>query len=64
MDGLLIKNVSNDDSGDYICKAYQISDSISNIEEEMIQVKVRGGYLILVCHFNPKFSKFQVHQSH
>jgi hypothetical protein len=41
-DGLLVKNVTNDDRGDYVCKAYQISHSISNIEEEIIHVIVRG----------------------
>lgn len=43
-DGLLIKDVNNADRGDYYCKAYQISTAISNVDERMIHVKIKGGF--------------------
>lgn len=40
-DGLLIKKVSRNETGEYTCKAFQISDAISNVEEQTIKLNVQ-----------------------
>lgn len=40
-DGLLIKNVSKSDSGEYTCKAFQISSALSNVEEKTIRLNIK-----------------------
>lgn len=40
-DGLLIKNVLKSDSGEYTCKAFQISSALSNVEEKTIRLNIQ-----------------------
>lgn len=40
-DGLLVKKVSRDDSGEYTCKAFQVSTTISNVQEQTIRLNVQ-----------------------
>ncbi|XP_065079072.1 neural cell adhesion molecule 2-like [Ochlerotatus camptorhynchus] len=40
-DGLLIKRVSKDDSGEYTCKAFQVSSSGSSFEEKSILLNIK-----------------------
>ncbi|CAB3370839.1 Hypothetical predicted protein [Cloeon dipterum] len=40
-DGLLIKNVSRSDRGEYLCRAFQASSIASNIAEQIITLKVQ-----------------------
>lgn len=49
-DGLLIKKVSKNETGEYICKAYQISDSINDYDERTIKLTVHREYYFL-CYF-------------
>lgn len=39
--GLLINKVTKADSGDYTCKAFQVSPSISNVKELPIKLSVQ-----------------------
>lgn len=39
-DGLLIKNVTLADRGDYLCRAFQASPIASNIAEQTISLRV------------------------
>jgi len=39
-DGLLIKNVTLADRGEYLCRAFQASSVASNIAEQIITLKV------------------------
>ncbi|KAJ6649771.1 Limbic system-associated membrane protein, partial [Pseudolycoriella hygida] len=41
VDGLAIKKVSKNDSGEYTCKAFQISTTISNVKEETIRLNIQ-----------------------
>lgn len=40
-DGLLIKRVYKNDSGEYTCKAFQISSAISNVKEQTIRLNIQ-----------------------
>lgn len=40
-DGLVIKKVSKNDSGEYTCKAYQVSTTISNTKEQTIRLNIQ-----------------------
>lgn len=40
-DGLLIKRVSKNDSGEYTCKAFQVSSSGSSFEEKTIRLNIK-----------------------
>lgn len=40
-DGLLIRRVSKHDSGEYSCKAFQISSSLSNVKEQTIRLNIQ-----------------------
>lgn len=40
-DGLLIKNILKKDSGEYTCKAFQISSALSNVEEKTIRLNIQ-----------------------
>ncbi|XP_055386241.1 neural cell adhesion molecule 1-like [Condylostylus longicornis] len=39
-DGLLIKKVTQNDTGEYTCRAYQISDTISDTQDHTILLKI------------------------
>ncbi|KAG4072544.1 hypothetical protein HA402_004633 [Bradysia odoriphaga] len=41
VDGLAIKKVSKNDSGEYTCKAFQISTTISNVKEQTIRLNIQ-----------------------
>lgn len=41
-DGLIIKGVTRNDTGEYTCKAFQISETLSNKEERTIRVNILG----------------------
>lgn len=43
-DGLLVKKVSRNDSGEYLCKAFQVSTTISNVQEQTIRLNVQRKY--------------------
>lgn len=43
-DGLLINKVSKNETGEYTCKAYQISDSINEYDERTIKLIVHRKY--------------------
>ncbi|KAL5281156.1 hypothetical protein ACFFRR_004895 [Megaselia abdita] len=38
--GILIKNITKDDGGEYICRAFQVSETVSDIRQLNIQLKV------------------------
>lgn len=40
-DGLLIKEVAKSDSGEYTCKAFQISSAFSNVKERTIRLNIQ-----------------------
>jgi len=40
-DGLLIKSVSRNDTGEYTCKAFQVSAEITNVQEQTIRLNVQ-----------------------
>lgn len=40
-DGLAIKRVMNNDSGEYTCRAYQISPTINNVKEQTIRLNIQ-----------------------
>lgn len=40
-DGLSIKKVLKNDSGEYTCKAFQISPTLSNVKEQTIRLNVQ-----------------------
>ncbi|XP_062704961.1 neural cell adhesion molecule 2 [Aedes albopictus] len=40
-DGLLVKKVSKNDSGEYTCKAFQVSSSGSSFEEKTIRLNIK-----------------------
>lgn len=40
-DGLAIKRVTNNDSGEYTCRAYQISATINNVKEQTIRLNIQ-----------------------
>lgn len=40
-DGLVVKKVSKNDSGEYTCKAFQSSTSISNFKEQTIRLNIQ-----------------------
>lgn len=40
-DGLSINNVLKNDSGEYTCKAFQISAASSNVKEQTIRLNVQ-----------------------
>lgn len=39
--GLLLNKVTKADSGDYTCKAFQVSTSISNVKELPIKLSIQ-----------------------
>lgn len=39
--GIIIKNLSREDAGEYICRAFQVSESVSDIQQLNIQLKVQ-----------------------
>lgn len=43
-DGLLIKRVFKNDSGEYSCKAFQISSALSNVKEQTIRLNIQREY--------------------
>lgn len=40
-EGLAIKRVTNNDSGEYTCRAYQISATINNVKEQTIRLNIQ-----------------------
>jgi hypothetical protein len=48
-DGLLVKNVSLADRGDYLCRAFQASSVASNVAEQNIKLKVHREFVF--CSF-------------
>lgn len=44
-DGLVIKKVTKSDSGEYTCKAYQVSTTISNTKEQTIRLNIQRKYI-------------------
>lgn len=40
-DGLIVKRVMKNDSGEYTCRAYQISATINNVKEQTIRLNVQ-----------------------
>lgn len=56
-DGLAIKRVMNNDSGEYTCRAYQISPTINNVKEQTIRLNIQRKSApthdhLSVCNFN------------
>lgn len=45
VDGLIIKNVTKSDSGEYTCKAFQVSTTISNVKEQTIRLNIQRKYI-------------------
>jgi hypothetical protein len=43
-DGLYINNVTLEDKGQYICRAFQLSATMSNIMEQIIVLKIEREY--------------------
>jgi hypothetical protein len=43
-DGLYIDNVTLEDKGEYICHAFQLSPTISNMLEQIIVLKIECEY--------------------
>lgn len=39
-DGLFIRNANRTDSGEYTCKAFQISEIMTNVEEQTVRLNV------------------------
>lgn len=53
-EGLAIKRVTNNDSGEYTCKAYQISATINNVKEQTIRLNIQrkfeqSSYVDVAC---------------
>lgn len=46
-DGLSIKNVLKDDSGEYTCRAFQISSVLSNVDERTIRLNIQCKHLFV-----------------
>lgn len=46
-DGLVIKKVHKNDSGEYTCKAYQVSTTISNTKEQTIRLNIQREFVWL-----------------
>lgn len=46
-DGLAIKRVTKNDSGEYTCRAYQISSTLNNVKEQTIRLNVQRKSIIL-----------------
>lgn len=40
-DGLLVREVRHNDSGEYTCKAFQITEIMTNVEEQTIRLNVQ-----------------------
>lgn len=51
-EGLAIKRVTNNDSGEYTCKAYQISATINNVKEQTIRLNIQRKFDILFYHLD------------
>ena len=45
-DGLLIKRVARNNTGEYTCKAFQISDALSNVDEQTIRLNVQRKFFV------------------
>lgn len=56
-DGLSIKHVAKNDSGEYTCKAFQISSALSNVKEQTIRLNIQR----MFCHIkNYLFIDFKI----
>lgn len=49
-DGLVVKKVSKNDSGEYTCKAFQSSTSISNFKEQTIRLNIQRKFLAKIIY--------------
>lgn len=48
-DGLFIQNINREDAGAYTCKAFQITDALTNSKEQVVK-------LLVHCKLRKKFS--------
>jgi hypothetical protein len=51
-DGLYIDNVTLEDKGQYICRAFQLSPTISNMLERIILLKIEREYSLIHLYSN------------
>lgn len=45
-DGMVVSKVHQNDSGEYICKAYQISEDVTSYEDRKIYLKIQRRFYL------------------
>ena len=45
-DGLFIKSVTETDDGEYTCRAFQISETVTDVQDKTILLRIQSKYFI------------------